>query len=101
MRTASTKRGFSLGFGDFLRDLLRVPLPAVAFAGHLGDAWQAFAPVRLGDTIRVRHKPVACDPSKSRPGFAIVQFALQIENQRSEIVQDGRVWMLMPVRASA
>jgi acyl dehydratase len=92
---------FCLGFGDYLRDLLALPMPSDGFAGHLGDSWRFFSPVHVGDTIRVRHKPVACDRSNSRPGMAIVQFALQIENQRNEIVQDGRIAMMMPLRDAA
>lgn len=89
---------FCLGFGDYLRDLLSIPMPSAGFAGHLGDSWRFFAPVHCGDTIRVRHKPLRCRISKSRSGMAIVEFALQLENQRNEIVQDGRVTMMMPAR---
>ena len=89
---------FCLGFGDYLRDLLSVRMPSAGFAGHLGDSWRSFAPVPIGDTIRVRHKPISFEPSKSRPGMGIVQFGLPLENQRGEIVQDGRVAMMMTSR---
>ena len=100
-RIAPAMWTFCRGFGDFLRDLLRAPLPAAGFAGHLGDSWRFLAPVFPGDTLRTRHAPVACTPSKSRPGMAIVSFALQLENQRGEIVQDGRVAMMVATRPSA
>jgi acyl dehydratase len=89
---------FCLGFGDYLRELLRAPLPSAGFSGHLGDSWRFLAPVHPGDTIRARHAPIDWEPSKSRPGMAIVRFALQLQNQRDEIVQDGSVAMMMPTR---
>jgi acyl dehydratase len=92
---------FCLGFGDYLRDLLSVAMPSTGFAGHLGDAWRFRAPVHVGDTIRTRHKPVSCTPSRSRPEMAIVEFALQILNQRDEIVQDGRAIMMIAARAGS
>ena len=98
-RIAPPMLTFCLAFGDYLRDLLSIRMPSAGFAGHLGDSWRFFAPVHVGDTIRVRHKPVACARSKSRPEMGIVRFALQVENQRGEIVQDGRVAMMMPAGA--
>jgi acyl dehydratase len=89
---------FCVGFGDYLRELLAVRMPASGFAGHLGDSWRFFAPVRLGDTIRTRHRPLSFTPSKSRPEMGIVQFGLQLLNQRDEVVQDGHVAMMMPTR---
>ncbi len=92
---------FCLAFGDCLRELLALPLPSAGFAGHLGDSWRFVAPIHIGDTIRTRHKPVSCRPSRSRPEMAIVEFALQLLNQRDEIVQDGRVAMMIPAREGA
>jgi acyl dehydratase len=92
---------FCLAFGDYLRDLLAVAMPSTGFAGHLGDSWRFLAPVHVGDTLRTRHKPVSCTPSTSRPEMAIVEFALQVQNQRDEIVQDGRVAMMIAARRNA
>jgi len=89
---------FCLGFGDYLRDLLSISMPSSGFAGHLGDEWRFLAPIYVGDTLRTRHRPVSFKPSGSRPGMGVVQFALQIVNQRNEIVQDGRVAMMMTAR---
>ena len=89
---------FCRGFGDYLRDLLSVSMPSTGFAGHLGDRWRFLAPVFVGDTLRTRHRPVAWKPSASRPGMGIVEFALQIVNQRDEVVQDGRVVMMIGTR---
>jgi acyl dehydratase len=97
-RIASPMWTFCLGFGDYLRDLLSVSMPSSGFAGHLGDRWRFLAPVRLGDTLRTRHRPVSCRVSKTHPDKAVVEFALQLLNQRDEIVQDGFVAMMMSAR---
>ena len=90
---------FCLGFGDFLQALLAVPLPSTGLAGHLGDSFRCFAPVRIGDTLRTRHRPVRCTPSRGRREMSVVHFALQLLNQRDELVQDGEVAMWIPSRA--
>lgn len=97
-RVAPPMWTFCVGFGDYLRDLLSVSMPSSGFAGHLGDSWRYLAPVHVGDTLRTRHKPVSHKPSASRPEMSVVEFALQIVNQRSEIVQDGRVAMMITAR---
>jgi acyl dehydratase len=89
---------FCLAFGDFLQALLAAPLPSTGLAGHLGDSFRSFAPVRIGDTIRTRHRPVRCTPSRGRPEMSVVHFAIQILNQRDELVQDGEVAMWIPAR---
>jgi len=89
---------FCLAFGDYLRDLLAIPMPSTGFAGHLGDQWRLFAPIHVGDTIRTRHKPLSFKASQSRPDKGIVEFGLQLLNQRDEVVQDGRVAMMMNAR---
>ena len=94
-RVAPPMWTFCLGFGDYLRDLLSVSMPSTGFAGHLGDQWRFLGPVFVGDTIRTRHRPVSYKPSSSRPGMGIVEFALELVNQRDEIVQDGRVAMMI------
>lgn len=86
---------FCVAFGDFLRELLRVPMPSTGFAGHMGDAWRFVAPVHVGDTLTTRHAPVEVRPSKSRPEMGLVTFAIQVVNQREEVVQDGRVIMMI------
>ena len=97
-RVAPPMWTFCLGFGDYLRDLLSVSMPSTGFAGHLGDRWRFLAPVFVGDTLRTRHRPVSFKPSSSRPGMGIVEFAIELVNQRDEIVQDGRVVMMIGAR---
>ncbi|MFP6639374.1 MAG: MaoC family dehydratase N-terminal domain-containing protein, partial [Myxococcota bacterium] len=89
---------FCLGFAEFLQTLLTAPMPSSGFAGHLGDSWRAFRPALIGDTIRTRHRPLDCRPSRSHPGQAIIRFGLQFLNQRDEVVQDGQVTMMIPSR---
>jgi acyl dehydratase len=89
---------FCLAFGDFLRELLGARFPATGLAGHLGDTFRCFEPVRVGDTIRTRHRPVRCTPSRGRPDMSIVHFAIQVLNQQDVLVQDGEVAMWIPSR---
>ncbi|MBY0398777.1 MaoC family dehydratase N-terminal domain-containing protein [Myxococcota bacterium] len=91
---------FCLAFGDFLRDLLAIPLPSTGLAGHLGDSFRCFAPVRIGDTIRTRHRPLRCTPSRGRPDMSVVHFGIQVLNQRDELVQDGEIAMWIPSGAA-
>lgn len=64
----------------------------IAFLG-IKD-WKFGAPVRLGDTIRVRTSVAETRPT-SRPGRGIVTFETTVVNQRDEVVQQGqRVLML-------
>jgi acyl dehydratase len=92
---------FCRAFGDYLRDLLSVSMPSTGFAGHLGDRWRFVAPVFVGDTLRTRHRPITFKRSASRPGMGIVEFAIQVLNQRDEIVQDGQVAMMIGARTDA
>jgi acyl dehydratase len=97
-RIAPPMLTFCLAFAEFLGDLLELPMPSSGFAGHLGDAWRFLRPVRIGDTIRTLHRPLSCEPSRSRPDRAIVQFGIQIVNQHDQVVQEGRVAMMIPAR---
>ena len=89
---------FCVGFAEWLQVLLRTPMSSSGFAGHVGDSWRFFRPVRIGDTIRTRHRPLSCEPSRSRPGRAIVRFGLQMIDQDDRVVQDGQVVMMMNAR---
>jgi acyl dehydratase len=90
---------FCLAFGDFLHGLLACELPSTGLAGHLGDSFRCHAPVHLGDTIRTRHQPVRCTPSRGRPDMSVVHFAIELLNQDDVLVQDGEVAMWIPSRA--
>lgn len=92
---------FCLAFGDFLQSLLACELPSTGLAGHLGDSFRCHAPVHLGDTIRTRHRPVRCTPSRGRPDMSVVHFAIELLNQHDALVQDGEVAMWIPARAAS
>lgn len=98
VRIAPPMMTFCLGFAEFLREFLKVPMPSSGFAGHLGDRWNFYRPVEIGDTIRTLHKPVSCRRSRSRPEMSLVGFGLQMVNQHDVVVQDGEVTMMIPGR---
>jgi len=89
---------FCIGFGDFLRALLALPLPSSGSAGHVGDHWRRFAPVYIGDTLTTRYKTLSAQRTRSRPERSLVRFGLQLLNQREEVVQEGETRMLMNAR---
>lgn len=66
---------------------------AIAF---LGMTWDLRGPVKIGDTIRVRQR-VASKRETKKPGAGIVNFHVEIVNQRNEVVQDGE-WKIMMIR---
>jgi len=92
---------FCLAFGDFLRDLLTVSMPADGFAGHIGDSWRLRRPVHIGDILHTRHRPLSSQRSKSQPQMAIVRFGIQTVNQNDLVVQDGETTMMIPARAES
>jgi acyl dehydratase len=90
---------FCLGFSSWLRELLRIPSDGgVQTAGHLGDRWQLVAPVFIGDTLEVRHKPLAVRRTRSQPKRGVMTYGLQLVNQRDEVVQQGEVDMMLAMR---
>lgn len=90
---------FCLGFSVWLRELLRLPLGGgESSAGHLGDSWQFVAPVRIGDTLEVRYRPLALRRTHSQPIRGVATFGLQLVNQREEVVQQGEVDMMLAMR---
>ena len=47
------------------------------------------APVFPGDTVHACHEVTQVRPSGSRPGIGIVTVAVEVRNERDEVVQDG------------
>ena len=95
-RIAPPMLTFCLGFSEFLRALLTIPMPSTGgSAGHLGDSWNFYRPVKFGDTLRTLYKPVSCVRSRSRPDQALIRFGLQIVNQHDQVVQDGENILMM------
>jgi acyl dehydratase len=92
-RVAHGLLGLSLAHGlmwartNALRDC------AIAFLG-LSD-WRFVGPVFLGDTIHVEYEIVELRDSRSKPEQAIATFAVEVKNQRAEVVQSGRKALLV------
>ncbi|TCM74931.1 MaoC/PaaZ C-terminal domain-containing protein [Rhizobium sp. BK068] len=63
---------------------------AIAF---LGMTWDLKAPVKMGDTIHV-YQRVEGVRRTSNPARGIVNFWLEVRNQRGEVCQQG-VWKVM------
>ena len=92
---------FALGFATWLREFLRQRGGAgeSTGAGHLGDRWQWVAPVYVGDTLEVRHRPLSVRPTRSNPDRGVVTFGLQLLNQHQEIVLRAEVDMMLDMPA--
>ena len=91
---------FCLAFSDFLGDLLSLRMPAEGFAGHLGDEWTLYRPIRIGERLHARHRVLSSERSKSRPGMGIVRFGLQLVDERDSVVQAGHAIMMIPWRSN-
>jgi acyl dehydratase len=101
-RTVPPMLCFCLGFAVWLRELLRLPLGGdESSAGHLGDRWWFVAPVRIGDTLEVRYRPLRMRRTRSQPTRGILTFGLQLVNQHLEVVQQGEVDMMLAVGSEA
>ncbi|HXG02105.1 MAG TPA: MaoC/PaaZ C-terminal domain-containing protein, partial [Candidatus Binatia bacterium] len=62
--------------------------PAYATLAFLGLRWKFKAPIKIGDTIRVRAR-VTAKRETSKPDRGIVVVERQVLNQRDEVVQEG------------
>lgn len=56
--------------------------------------WDFAGAVRLGDTIRSRVTVEALRPT-SRPGRSLATYAFEVMNQREEIIQRGRMMVIV------
>ena len=63
---------------------------AIAF---LGMTWDLKAPVKIGDTIHVFQRVDSVRPAKN-PSRGIVNFSVEVRNQRNEVCQQGE-WKVM------
>ncbi len=91
---------FCIGFSLWLRTLLALPLAGDAStAGHLGDRWWHVAPVRVGDTLDVRHAPLSIRRTRSDPNRGVATFGLELVNQHGVPVQHAEVDVMVPMRA--
>ena len=65
---------------------------AIAFLG-IRD-WNLLAPVRIGDTIRVREEIVEIRPSSSKPDRGVVTTHVQVLNQHDDVCHEGK-WVVL------
>lgn len=73
----------------------RVPQPPLVVLAFMGFEWRFLQPARIGDTIRSRSRTLTKRPM--REGGIIVE-ERNILNQRGEIVQSGRLTLLVARR---
>ena len=73
----------------------RVPQPPLVVLAFMGFEWRFLAPTRVGDTIRSVSTTVAKRSMKD--GGVVVEERI-ILNQRGEVVQSGRLTLLVAKR---
>ena len=73
----------------------RVPQPPLAVLAFMGFEWKFSLPLRLGDTIRSRSRTAA---KRSMKDGGVVVEEREILNQRGEVVQSGRLTLLVAKR---
>ena len=76
----------------------RVPQPPLVVLAFMGFEWRFLKPSRVGDTIRSVSKTVA---KRSMKEGGVVVEERSILNQRDEIVQSGRLTLLVAKRPPA
>lgn len=76
----------------------RVPQPPLAVLAFMGFEWKFALPLRIGDTIRSRSRSVA---KRSVKDGGVVVEEREILNQRGEVVQSGRLTLLVAKRPAA
>jgi 3-hydroxybutyryl-CoA dehydratase len=73
----------------------RVPAPPLAVMAFMGFEWRFLRPARVGDTIRSRSRTLA--KRSMRDGGVVVE-EREILNQRGELVQSGKITLLVARR---
>lgn len=76
----------------------RVPQPPLVVLAFMGFEWRFLQPTRVGDTIRSVSKTVA---KRSMKEGGVVVEERSIMNQRGEVVQRGRLTLLVAKRPAA
>lgn len=78
--------------------LLTRAMPPYATLGLAGLRWKFKAPIRIGDTIRVRARIAAKKDTDPDRGVVVVERT--VWNQRDELVQEGETDLLVERRAA-
>jgi Acyl dehydratase len=76
----------------------RVPQPPLAVLAFMGFEWKFHLPLHVGDTIRSRSRTAA---KRSMKEGGIIFEERDILNQRGEVVQSGRLTLLVAKRSAA
>jgi acyl dehydratase len=76
----------------------RVPQPPLVVLAFMGFEWRFLKPTRVGDTIRSVSKTVA---KRSMKEGGVVIEERSILNQHGEVVQSGRLTLLVAKRPAA
>jgi acyl dehydratase len=79
--------------------LLTRGMAAYASVGSAGLRWKFKAPIKIGDTIRVRAKVLA-KRETVKPDVGVVTLARIVLNQRDEVVQEGETDMMVERRSA-
>jgi acyl dehydratase len=66
---------------------------AIAMLGI--DEWKFVAPIFIGDTVHLELTILGVRPSQSKPDRGIVERRFELRNQRNEVVQVGRIDLLV------
>ncbi|MEN3150830.1 MaoC/PaaZ C-terminal domain-containing protein [Neorhizobium sp. IRAMC:178] len=84
--------------GLSLTDGLKVQ--SATFRGGIALSWSwAFKqPIRIGDTLQARIRIKETRPSRSKPEMGIIIMAIDLVNQRDEVVQTGEHGLMVPRR---
>ena len=61
------------------------------------DEWRFTAPIRIGDTVRCRVEIVGARPT-SRGDAGILDRRFELRNQHDEVVQEGRIGLMVSKR---
>ena len=80
--------------------LLARAMPPYASLGSAGLRWKFKAPIKIGDTIRVR-ATVTSKKEAAKPEQGLVTLARTILNQRDEVVQEGETDLFVERRPPA
>ena len=75
----------------------RVPQPPLAVLAFMGFEWSFHLPLRVGDTIRSRSRTAA---KRSMKEGGVIFEERDILNQRGEVVQSGRLTLLVAKRSA-
>ena len=73
----------------------RVPAPPLAVMAFMGFEWRFLRTAQVGDTIRSRSRTVA--KRSLREGGVVIE-EREILNQRGELVQSGKITLLVARR---